>query len=145
MPLYVSSTCTHHQEVKIALHSRWYHTYRCDDTSGCVMQFWPPDDDHMCSKHIEAWNKLIVKQKFCASSWLITEINILNCRSVALAQQYRSQNHQTLELHYNSLPHLYHFIIILLLMFLLFVSKIIFFFSLTKSYVKTQHKILCLH
>ena len=23
----------------------------------------------------EAWNKLIVKQKFCASSWLITEIN----------------------------------------------------------------------
>jgi len=24
-------------------------------------------------------NKLIVKQKFCASSWLITEINILKC------------------------------------------------------------------
>ena len=33
----------------------------------------------MCSKHVEAWNKLIVKQKFCASSWLITEINILWC------------------------------------------------------------------
>ena len=29
--------------------------------------------EHMCSKHVEAWNKLIVKQKFCASSWLITE------------------------------------------------------------------------
>ena len=28
----------------------------------------------MRSKHVEAWNKLIVKQKFCASSWLITEI-----------------------------------------------------------------------
>ena len=28
MPLHVSSTCAHHQEVKI-----WYHhTYRCDDT-----------------------------------------------------------------------------------------------------------------
>jgi len=27
--------------------------------------------------HEEAWNKLIVKQKFCASSWLITGINIL--------------------------------------------------------------------
>ena len=40
------------------------------------MQFWPPDDEHMCSKHVEAWNELIVKQKFCASSWLITEINI---------------------------------------------------------------------
>jgi len=32
------------------LHSLWYHhTYRCDDTRGCVMQFWPPDDEHMCS------------------------------------------------------------------------------------------------
>ena len=51
-------------------------TYRCDVTRGCVMQFWPPDDEHMCSKHVEAWNKLIVKQKCCASSWLITEINI---------------------------------------------------------------------
>ena len=88
MPLHVSSTCAHHQEVKIALHSLWYHhNYRCGDTRGCVMQFWPPDDEHMCSKHVEAWNKLIVKQKFCASSWLITEINgtvfswILVCRS----------------------------------------------------------------
>ena len=34
---------------------------------------------HMCSKHVEAWNKLIIKQKFCASGWLITEINILRC------------------------------------------------------------------
>ena len=124
MPLHVSSTCAHHQEVKIALHSLWYHhTYRCDDTRGTkflfynkfisyfymfqahvliirrsklhytasgiitpnrcdgtrgyVIQFWPPDDEHICSKHVEAWNKLIVKQKFCASRWLITEINIL--------------------------------------------------------------------
>ena len=29
-----------------------------------------------CSKHVEAWNKLIVKQKFCAPSCLITKINI---------------------------------------------------------------------
>jgi len=58
----------------------WYrHIYRCDDIRDCVMQFWPPDDEHLCSKHVEAWNKLIVKQKFCASSWLITEINILRC------------------------------------------------------------------
>ena len=55
------------------------HTYRCDDTRGCAMQFWPPDDEHMCSKHVDAWNKLVVKQTFCASSWLITEINILRC------------------------------------------------------------------
>ena len=79
MPLHVSSTCAHHQ-VKIALHSLWYHnTCRCYDTRGCVMQFRPPDDKHMCSKHVEAWNKLMVKQKFCATSWLITEINILRC------------------------------------------------------------------
>jgi len=32
-----------------------------------------------CSKHVEAWNKLIVKQKFCVSSWLITKTNILRC------------------------------------------------------------------
>ena len=55
--------CTHHQEVKIVLYSLWYHhtywwpsgaqiiqplvTYRCDDTRGCIIQFWPPDDEHM--------------------------------------------------------------------------------------------------
>jgi len=62
MPLHVLSKCAHHQEVKITLHSLWYHhtyrwpslarverglsqslhemaTYRCDDTRGCVMQF----------------------------------------------------------------------------------------------------------
>ena len=53
--------------------------FQCDDTRGCAMQFWPPDDQYMCSTHVEAWNKLIVKQKFCASSLLITEINILRC------------------------------------------------------------------
>ena len=49
-------------------------TYKCDDTRSCVMQFWPPDDEHMCPKHVETWNKLIAKQKLCASVWLITEI-----------------------------------------------------------------------
>jgi len=38
--------------------------------------------EHMCSKHVEAWNKLTVKQKFCASSWLITEISIKICSSL---------------------------------------------------------------
>ena len=39
-------------------------TYRFDDTRGCVMQFWPPDDEHMCSKHVEAWNKTYCKTNF---------------------------------------------------------------------------------
>ena len=59
-------------------------TNRRDDTRGCVIQFWPPDDEHMCSKHVEAWNKLIAKQKFCASSWLITEIKITVIHQSAL-------------------------------------------------------------
>jgi len=40
-------------------------TYGCDDTRGCVMQFCSPDYEHMCSKHVEAYNKLIVKQILC--------------------------------------------------------------------------------
>jgi len=76
MPLHVSSTLCSSSGSQIALHSLWcHHTYRCDVTRGCLMQFWPFDDEHMCSKHAQAWNKLIVKQKFCASSRLITEIN----------------------------------------------------------------------
>ena len=31
--------------------------------------FCPPDDEHMSSKHVEAWNKLIII--FSASCWLI--------------------------------------------------------------------------
>ena len=73
MPLRVSSTCAVRQEAKIVLYSLWYHhtyrwpsraqlsqpvygtaTYRCDDTRDCVVQFWPPDDEHMCSKHVQA-------------------------------------------------------------------------------------------
>jgi len=39
-----------------------------------------------CAHHQEvktALHKLIVKQKFCASSWLITEINILKREGAA--------------------------------------------------------------
>jgi len=34
------------------------------ETRGCVMQFWPPDDEHMCSKHVEAWNKTYCETNF---------------------------------------------------------------------------------
>jgi len=44
---------------------------------------------HMCFKHVEVWNKLIVKQKFRASSWLITEINILRW-TVSKTSKHRS-------------------------------------------------------
>ena len=29
-------------------------TYRCDHTRGCIVQFCPPDNEHLCSKHVEA-------------------------------------------------------------------------------------------
>jgi len=55
MPLHVSSTSAHRQEAKIVLYSLWYHhTYRFYDTRDCIVQFWPPDDEHLCSKHVEA-------------------------------------------------------------------------------------------
>jgi len=40
--------CAHHQEVKIVLHRIWYLL---------MMSTW-------CSKHVEAYNKLIIKQEF---------------------------------------------------------------------------------
>ena len=73
--LFHNSTCFEHH-VLIVRRSKLYYTNsgiitpnRCDDTRGCIIQFFPPDDEHMCSKHVEAWNKLIIK--FSASSWLI--------------------------------------------------------------------------
>jgi len=40
--------------------------------------------EHMYSKHVEALNKFIVKQKFCATSWLITEIKKLGMVYIVL-------------------------------------------------------------
>jgi hypothetical protein len=41
MPLHVLSTCAHHQEVKIALHSLWYHhTETCDWSKITKIQFY---------------------------------------------------------------------------------------------------------
>jgi len=107
-PLHVSSTCARHQEVKIALHSlfqrvRGTATYMYDDTRGCVMQFWPPDDEHMYSKHAEAWNKLMWnKEKCCASSWLITEIKVRSgapCFGVVIATMLILLTTSTYNLH----------------------------------------------
>jgi len=102
MPLHVSCTCAHNQEFKIALYSLWFHhtyrwpsraqvervhsqpvhetsTYRCDDTRGCIMQFWLPDDDHMGSKNVEAWNKDYCKTKILCIKLVNYWENICNC------------------------------------------------------------------
>jgi len=79
-------------------------TSRYNDARGCVMQFWPPDDEHICSKHVKAWNKLIVKQKFCASSWLITEINVRQMFAYPVYATGFNQAHFCYQIHTYVLP-----------------------------------------
>ena len=48
MPLHVSSTCAHHQEVKIALHSLWYHdTYRWPSGAQVVLSKFVSNQFHI--------------------------------------------------------------------------------------------------
>ena len=73
--LFQASTCFEHMcswsrgQTCISQSVHGTATYRCDDTRDCIVQFCPPDDEHVCSKHVEAWNKRIIK--FSASSCLI--------------------------------------------------------------------------
>ena len=53
MSLFHASTCFEHT-CSSSGGQNGTATYRCDDTRGCIVQFWPPDDEHMCSKHVEA-------------------------------------------------------------------------------------------
>jgi len=47
MPLHVSSTCAHHQEVKIALHSLWYnHTETSEWSKITKIQFYKYEQIH---------------------------------------------------------------------------------------------------
>ena len=70
--------CAHRQEVKIVLYSIWYHhtymwpsrpvhrtaTYMCDDTRGCIIQFSPPDDEHMVLETCRGMKETYCKTKF---------------------------------------------------------------------------------
>ena len=88
MSLFHASTCFGHtcsssggQNCTIQL--------QCDDTRGCIVQFWPPDDEHVCSKHVEAWNKLIIK--FSAPSFFNIKINSIANLMVYLAKEKPDQ------------------------------------------------------
>ena len=91
--------CAHHQEVKILLYSIWYHHTETSEWSNfrklwsnfipltCFSVMIPDAVQYnfdllmmstQCSKHVEAYNKLIIKKRFCAISWLITKI-LLRC------------------------------------------------------------------
>ena len=51
MSLFHASTCFEHM-----CSSSGGHNYRCDHTRGCIVQFWPPDDEHVCSKRVDSVN-----------------------------------------------------------------------------------------
>jgi len=79
MPLHVSSTCAYHQEDKIALNSLWYHhTYRCDDTRRCVMQFLFYNKFISCLYMFRAHVLIIRRSKFhYTASGIITTIGVM--------------------------------------------------------------------
>ena len=67
MPLHVSSIFAHHHEVKISLHSLWYHhTYRCDGmvsiphghlhrltyNRGCIDTIDSPNDEYLVARNM---------------------------------------------------------------------------------------------
>jgi len=59
-----ASTCFEHMEVEIVLDSLWYHhTYMCDDTRGCIIQFRPPDDEHMVLETCRGMKEIYCKTK----------------------------------------------------------------------------------
>ena len=75
--------------------------FQCDDTGDCIIQFCPREDEHMCWKHVEAWNKLIIKfsawscliliNKYIVYSITLTKLNltqISECVFVVLCIQH---------------------------------------------------------
>ena len=53
-------------------------TYRCDDTRCCIIQIWPPDDEHIVLETCRGIQLTYYKRRICALSWLIAKI-ILRC------------------------------------------------------------------
>ena len=49
----------------------------CDDTRCCIIQFWPPDDEHMMLETCRGIKWTSYKRRFCALSWLITKIRFI--------------------------------------------------------------------
>ena len=65
------------QKVLFQASTCFEHTCSSSGVQNCITQ--PLVSSHLQVAVSGTYNKLIVKQKLCASSWLITEINILRC------------------------------------------------------------------
>ena len=109
--------CVHHQEVKIVLYSIWYH-HTCRWPSGAQFERRPSTctpDGHLqvwwyqmlynthltswwwaqqCSKHVGAYNKLIIKQEFVHKLVKLLRLNLTIhytvVRCVMVSVQYRN-------------------------------------------------------
>ena len=60
---FISCLYMYRAHVLIIRRSKLYYT-AFGIIKACVMQFWPPDDGHMCSIHVEAWNKTYCETNF---------------------------------------------------------------------------------
>ena len=49
----------------------------CDGTRCCIIQFWPPDDEHMVLETCSGMKWTYYKTRICALSWLITKTSLL--------------------------------------------------------------------
>jgi len=88
MPVHVSSTA-----VLIIRRSKLYYTASGivtpvggrpvrrlrEDSICCLIQFWPPDDEHIVLKTCRGIQQTYYKTRFCALSWLITKMLLLGC------------------------------------------------------------------
>ena len=52
--------------------------FQCDDAKCCIIQFLPPDDQHIVLETCIGIQQTYYKTRFCALSWLITKM-ILRC------------------------------------------------------------------
>ena len=74
--------CANRQEVKIVLYCLWYHhTYRCDDTRDCIIQFLPSWRLAHGARNMYRLEINLLENKFCASSWSVTKIIMQLCYS----------------------------------------------------------------
>jgi len=55
------------------------------------MQFWPSDDEHMCSKHVEAWNKTYCETNFVHQNWLITDKYVIGRFTVVTSNVLKTE------------------------------------------------------
>jgi len=67
------------------------------------MQFWPPDDEHMCSKHVDTWNKTYCETKSLyiklVNYW--DEENIINNDTFhQYVSKYRQHERKELSVYY---------------------------------------------